>query len=194
MKRTTAAILIIIFGLVPATLAKDASFSALRDAVNSMSSWFDSLIRSTNAIVASEDRRRLIDRLSTLSKAVYDLENNQQFLVDQLKRTRPGGQSAAQRAVTDTRNALADVIRQLHDCGLLLRQQYRTGGDQVEQSLSTITSARGIWLGDIEASIGGSATGAELSVQLQEGTRLREALRVADQQLIKLITELQTQH
>ena len=164
------------------------SLSALRQTVNQMTGWFNSLLKAPDALAAGEDRVSLIDNLSKLSKAVYNLEQDKRFLLVELKRSRINVSSVRQ-AIEDSEESLKIVRERLRSTGLSLREQFRVGGDKVERSLSDLIGARKHWLEDLGDSL---AEGRALNLKpvLKEGDDVVEALSKAEQELIKLIDVL----
>ena len=191
-KRMVPALVIIVLVLSCPQIAaaQDASnsLSTLRQTVNQMTGWFNSLLKAPDALVAGGDRVSLIDNLSKLSKAVYNLERDKRFLLAELKRSRINV-SAVRQAIEDSEKSLEILRERLRSTGLSLREQFRVGGDKVEESLSDLIGARKHWLEDLGDSLA-EGRAANLKPVLKEGDDVVKALSVAHKQLIKLIDAL----
>lgn len=125
----TAVISVIMVVRPRALSAQDAahSFKALQVITQRMFDWFGTLLESTQNLAKAEDRRRLIEDLSRLSKAMFDLEQDKRFLLLELQRSRLNV-PALQQAIEDSERSLAEVRERLHRSGLSLREQFRLAG------------------------------------------------------------------
>ena len=125
----TAVISVIMVVRPRALAAQDAahSFKALQAITQRMFDWFGTLLESTQNLAKAEDRRRLIEDLSRLSKAMFDLEQDKRFLLLELQRSRLNV-PALQQAIEDSERSLAEVRERLHRSGLSLREQFRLAG------------------------------------------------------------------
>lgn len=173
------------------TSAQDTatSFRGLRESVVKMIDWFGTLISSVNSLVAAEDRRRLADDLARLSKAVYDLEKDKRFLLQQLER-RQISVAAVQQAIEDSERSLSSVRERLRATGLSLRQQFREGGKDVERSLTDLTGSRKLWLEDLRLALRENRR-PDLGPIIKDGKDLVESLSTAHHRLVELIDRLQ---
>jgi chromosome segregation ATPase len=180
-----------IFAGPSSTSAQDTatSFRGLRESVVKMIDWFGTLNSSVNSLAAAEDRRRLVDDLSRLSKAVYDLEKDKRFLLQQLER-RQINVAAVQQAIEDSERSLRSVRERLRATGLSLRQQFREGGKDVERSLTDLTGSRKLWLEDLQQALQENRR-PDLAPIIKEGKDLVESLSTAHQRLVELIDRLQ---
>lgn len=95
--------------------------------------WFDSLSTSVDHIADKEDRQKLKKALISLNKSIYSLEENGRRLRSTLQRT-PLDESAATKAVASTRDALAELGRQLHATGL----RYAASTEKVAQKQKSL--------------------------------------------------------
>jgi hypothetical protein len=125
----TAVISVIMVVRPRALSAQDAahSFKALQVITQRMFDWFGTLLESTQNLAKAEDRRRLIEDLSRLSKAMFDLEQDKRFLLLELQRSRLNV-PALRQAIEDSERSLAEVRERLHRSGLSLREQFRLAG------------------------------------------------------------------
>ena len=114
--------------------------------------WFDALSSSVDHIADKEDRQKLKKSLIALNKSIYSLEENGRGLSVVLQ-TKPLDEKGASKAVSTTRDALAEVGKQLHITGLSLRSQYQEGGADAEKLIADAMQRRAVFLGDVDAEI-----------------------------------------
>jgi molybdopterin converting factor small subunit len=184
------AIILLVSICLQIAAAQDASKSlgTLGQTVNQMTGWFSSLLKAPDGLAVGGDNVSLIDNLSKLSKAVYNLEQDKRFLLVELKRSKINV-SAVRQAIEDSETSLEIVRDRLRSTGLSLREKFRVGGDKVEGSLSDLIGARKHWLEDLSDSLAEGRV-VNLKPVLKEGDDVVKALSGAHQQLIKLIDAL----
>ena len=165
------------------------SFEALRAITQNMFDWFGTLLESTKVLAEAEDRRRLIEDLSRLSKAIFDLEQDKRFLLLELRRSRLNV-PALRQAIEDSESSLAEVRKRLRRSGLSLREQFRLGGNAIERSLTELAGSRKLWLEDLRNTLD-EGRQPNVTVLVERGRELVDALSQAHQRLVELLDELQ---
>jgi len=141
-------------------------------------SWFDDLSKSADQIADNEDQKRLKDSLSKLQAGLYDVENDGRNLITILLAT-PLNKPNAEKAVGDTRTALAALQKRLHETGLLLRNQYRSGGADAEQMIAEAIGQRGLWLSGVSGEIASGHVSADTIKQGQSILNLQRTASIA---------------
>ena len=164
------------------------SIDALQKASLGMFVWFQELLASAEQLVDQENRRRLIEDLTNLSKSIYDLEQDKRYLLDELKRT-PVNPAGIERAVKDSDSSLRELRQQLRQLGLQIRQQFRHGGVEVEKALADAAGTRKLWLEEVVKAVE-RGNFSDFGPLLNKGRETVEALAAANLELIKLIDRL----
>lgn len=174
--------------------AQDASgaIDIVQKAANSLITWFKSLVDQVQELATAEDRRRLIEDLTALSKAIYDLEHEKRYLLLQLQR-QPVNVEAIDQAVSDSDVRLKTLRERLRQVGLAIREQFRHGGKEVERLLTDATGARKLWLEDVLVVVKQSPS-PNVAPLIVKGQETVEALAAAHEQIVKLIDRLREVH
>lgn len=175
--------------MTPARLvAQEAPFKILLPASLEMLGWFKLLLGSFEALAEKEDRRRLIEDLSSLADAIYDLEQNKRTLLSQLKRSRPN-RRIMMASDEDSMQSLFRARDALRRSGSALREQFQLQGVTIERRLSDATLEKEVWLLDARLAIESQADKGDLVLRGQE---LVDALAAAHAELLKLIAALKS--
>ena len=66
--------------------AHSGMFSEIADATNALTKWFTDLLATVGNLAQSEDKRRLIDSLKSLSGKLFDLEQEKRDLLREITR------------------------------------------------------------------------------------------------------------
>jgi hypothetical protein len=167
--------------LITAALAQDTAaneISLLSKLQKTLLSWFDDLSKSADQIADKEDQRKLKDALSKLQNSLYEVETDGRNLIAMLQMT-PLDKPKAEKAVGDTRTALAALQTRLHETGLLLRNQYRSGGADAEQMIADAIGQRGLWLGSVSGDIASGHVSADTIKKGQSILNLQRTASVA---------------
>ena len=138
-------------------------------------------------LVATEEKRRLIDTLTILETHLYDLEQNKRDLL-LVVRHEGNDISKLQEGFKDINPNLERVKNDIKAAGLLLRQQFKQGGNEVDDQLEKAIYERKEWIEtyqDIFAKEGAGGIAKRLDASIQ-------ALKDAGNALIKLIDALKT--
>jgi hypothetical protein len=141
--------------LITAALAQEAhvnDISLLVKVEKTLLSWFDELSRSADQIADKEDQRKLKTSLSKLQATLYEVETNGRNLITILQ-TKPLDKPKAEKVVEETRTALSGLQKRLHETGLVLRNQYRSGGADAENMIAQAIGRRDLWLGGVSGEI-----------------------------------------
>jgi hypothetical protein len=123
--------------------AQDASeaIDIVQKAANGLIAWFESLVDQVEQLAKAEDRRRLIEDLTTLGRAIFELEQDKRNLLLELQR-QPVNVAAIDRAVSNSDARLRAVRERLRQVGHALREQFRHGGETVEKLLTSAAGSR----------------------------------------------------
>jgi len=186
---------VLIWSLTCATVAAQDASGAIdiaQKAANSLITWFKSLVDQVQELATAEDRRRLIEDLTALSKAIYDLEQEKRYLLLQLQRQSVNVE-AIDQAVSDSDVRLKTLRERLRQVGLALREQFRHGGKEVEKLLMDATGARKFWLEDVLTLVKQSPS-PDVAPLIVKGQETVEALAAAHEQIVKLIDRLREVH
>ena len=174
--------------------AQDASeaIDIVQKAANGLIAWFKSLVDQVEQLAKAEDRRRLIEDLTTLGKAIFELEEEKRNLLLELQR-QPVNVAAIDRAVSDSDVQLRAVRERLRQVGHALREQFRHGGENVERLLTSAAGSRKLWLEDVLALVKQSNS-PDVARLIVKGQETVEALAEAHKQLVRLIHQLREVH
>ena len=160
----------------------------LAEGASKLIAWFGSLLDAVDELVAGEEKRRFIEKLSALNKDLYDLEQDKRFLLELLKR-KTINDFQINRAATDLQSSTRKVQEGVREVGLSLREQFRAGGVSVEGQLGDALNQRKQWLGDMRQNIG--RDDFDPTKYIEKGENAVTALKAANLALIKLIQQLE---
>lgn len=180
--------LLLLLSTPSASVAQEAG--SLEQAAEKLLSWFSGLVSKAEQIGKQAERGYLIDRLTDLSRDLYLLETDKEYLVREALSRTPVNAHEIGRVTAELQGRILSVRSALRDIGARLSREHAAGGFEADVLLRDALIDRKNFVVRLQDSLPTGLDPDSLGQLRAEGEGAVMALRNARHAMDELITKL----